>query len=78
MSWLDDPLWVEVRTLSRGGARNGSLRTPNVSRLSTKPPPLSGGRLRDIQQLFQLRMLPGAQQLYGGGTVRLQRVKSKM
>lgn len=61
-----------VWTLSRGGARNGSLRTPNVSRLSTKPLPLPGGRLRDTQQFFQLRMFPGAQQLYGVGTVRLQ------
>lgn len=49
-------------------------RKPTVHQ--TKTLPLPGGRLRDTQQLFQLCMLPGAKQLYGVGTVRLQRVKN--
>lgn len=52
------------------------LRSALLQHLLAQPQPVSHGGLRDAQQLFQLRMLPGAQQLYRVGAVRLQRVEN--
>lgn len=44
--------------------------------LLTQPQSVSHGRLRVAQQLFQLRMLPGAEQPHRVSSIRLQRVEN--
>ena len=52
------------------------LRSALLQHPLAQPQPVSHGRLCDAQQLFQLRMFPGAQQLYRISAVRLHRVEN--